>query len=170
VTPRDLVRPRRETRVNFDRLLVPVDFSPTSLAALGAAKRLASRFKSEILLLHVIELLVPIDFAGAAAVQLEEHHRHEARTRLERLEQQLVRIGIRARSRIVEGSPARAIVDVARKERIGTIVMGTHGAGGFTRFVVGSVTDRVVRSATCPVLTVRSTGKTATKKRGRKKA
>lgn len=156
--------------MNFDRILVPVDFSPTSLAALGAAKRLAGRFSSEVLLLHVIELLVPIDFAGGAAVQLEEHHRREATTRLARLAQQLERSGIRVRTRIVEGTAARAIVEVARKERAGVIVMGTHGAGGFTRFVVGSVTDRVVRSASCPVLTVRSADKAAAKARaGRKR-
>lgn len=155
--------------MNFDRILVPVDFSPTSLAALGAAKRLAGRFASEIVLLHVVERLLPIGDVAAVSVQVEEAYRRHAVARLARLEQQLERSGLRVRTKVVDGAPAPAIVQAARRERCGMIVMGTHGAGGFTRFVVGSVTDRVVRSASCPVLTVRSGG-TRAKKRGRRKA
>jgi nucleotide-binding universal stress UspA family protein len=58
---------------------------------------------------------------------------------------------------VMFGSPARAIVDYARDYAIDLIVMGTHGRSGFAHLLLGSVTERVVRTAECPVLTVRDT-------------
>jgi nucleotide-binding universal stress UspA family protein len=75
---------------------------------------------------------------------------------LQTIQQRLTKLGCKVRMVVKEGDPASAIVDVAAEESMGLIVMSTHGRSGFTRWITGSVTTKVLHEAPCPVLAVRS--------------
>lgn len=142
------------------RILVPVDFSPNSLAALDYAVEFSKPFKAEIALLFVVEPIyytVP-DFAGGAspamAALLDEQIR-SGRAQLLRLEQRYSRRRLKMRALLQTGTPHQAIVDTANQIKADLIIMATHGRTGVSHLLLGSVSERVVRAATCPVLTLR---------------
>ncbi len=145
------------------RILVPVDFSSGSLRALDYARELAVGTGAELLLLYVFE---PLDFSGYSETflpspqltQVLAAHRARAREHLKRLEGETPDRGIRVRSRLAEGAPAQRIVEIAREEEVDLVVIGTLGRTGLAHLLLGSVAERVVRLAHCPVLTVRSKG------------
>jgi universal stress protein A len=149
---------------SFTRILVPTDFSAASNAALALAKRIAATSGASLHLLHVLE-----DPFAAAAYAAEVYAPPPAGLReswLERakalLDAELTpdeRANFRSTQLVVFGTPARNIVDDAAANGIDLIVMGTHGRGGVQHLLMGSVAERVVRTAPCPVLTVRDTGK-----------
>lgn len=144
----------------FARILVPTDFSSPSDAALAYARGLAGTFDASLHLLHVVESTFlravvgdPHDQETAALRQLQERLTDEDRRRSRALP-------------VVERSdePADEIVSYARSRDVDLIVMGTHGRAGVAHLMMGSVAEKVVRSAPCPVLTVREalvTGETA---------
>jgi nucleotide-binding universal stress UspA family protein len=107
---------------------------------------------------HVVTY--PIDVGGwpeaygATFAGLREELRQDAALRLAKRAKSIT--GVKVSTDVREGSPARAIVDAARSRKCDLIVMGTHGSGGFTHLMLGSVAERVVRTAPCPVLTVSS--------------
>ena len=142
------------------RILVPVDFSPSSLKALDYAADFAKPLGAELCTLFVIEPIyyaVP-DLAGAAAGAvggLLEEQRKSAKTQLERLQGRYARKQIKLRTLLQTGTPYQAITDAAKSLKADMIVMSTHGRTGVTHLLLGSVAERVVRSATCPVLTIR---------------
>lgn len=143
------------------RILYATDLSPASEPAWDEAQRLGGLFGAEIVLLHVVALppLVPVevyipaqvyeDFLGSA--------RREAQERLDRVLGSVAGSGLKLRLRMDEGQPAPRILEVATEEAADVLVVGTHGRTGIERLVLGSVADRMVRQASCPVLTVRST-------------
>lgn len=142
------------------RILVPVDFSGDSLHALTYARDLVAPFGSEIVLLHVIE---PIYYAAPAdlymtspnlAVLLNEQERM-ATQQLGRLAADLQRKGARVRTLLKSGSAAHLIIETAARLGANLIVMATHGRTGLSHMFMGSVAEKVVRGAACPVLTVR---------------
>jgi nucleotide-binding universal stress UspA family protein len=130
----------------IQRLLVPTDFSVCSMRALRYAEELARRFGAEIVLVHVDESLVArSELAGLReAVAGEE---------LERLVALLEKRGVPARAVVRSGGAAEEIAEEA--ESADLVVMGTHGRTGLAHVLMGSVAERVVRHARCPVLTVR---------------
>jgi nucleotide-binding universal stress UspA family protein len=130
-----------------ERILVATDFSLCSLSALEYAEALARRLDAELLLLHAEGLPV----AGSEEADLT----HAAAEReLGRTAQRLGNNHLKARSLLRLGAPAEEILKAAETERASLIVMGTHGRKGVAHMVMGSVAERVVRSAPCPVLTV----------------
>lgn len=150
----------------IERILVPVDFSACSHVALEHATTFALRFGASIELLHVWELPA---FSGAAlpevVVNMPEggdatlHSFVESRAKraMESLVTTLERRGVtQARGHLEMGHPANTIVEVAKEGGFDLIVMGTHGRRGFSRLLMGSVAERVVQRAPCPVLTVRT--------------
>jgi nucleotide-binding universal stress UspA family protein len=148
--------------INFNKVICATDFSEPSLRALDHARILAGRFESELLLVYVVDD-VPTAVApvGGAAVdgainvtEYQEHLTEQARKRLEALAAEKSAAGPAIRWKVAEGRPSRKIVEVAEEEKADLIVLGTHGHGRFHRFLFGSVAERVVRSAPCPVLTV----------------
>ena len=144
----------------FTRILAPTDFSPTSDAALAYARALARKFGASLHLLHVFEepLLLGAVTAEAYVPEAPEVRAalmKEARECLEHRLRPDARAEPSATSEIVTGSPARAIADYAASAGMNLIVMGTHGRGGVAHLLLGSVAERVVRMAPCPVLTVR---------------
>jgi nucleotide-binding universal stress UspA family protein len=147
----------------FARILVPTDFSPPSAAALATAKELAARFGASIHLLHVLE--DPYATAGFAAEVygclppgLKEAWLKTAETQMLAAFPEREREPFRATAAVAFGSSARTIVEYADANGFDLIVMGTHGRGGVAHLLIGSVAERVVRTAFCPVLTVREMG------------
>ena len=141
------------------RILVPTDFSATADAALDYAFGLAARFGASLQLLHVLD--DPFVFEGMSA----EAYIAEAPTlRTAMLEDARERLRHRATPRedgvpieteVLFGHGARTIAEYAAERGVDLIVMGTHGRTGFAHLMVGSVAERLVRTAPCPVLTVR---------------
>lgn len=143
----------------FSKLLVPIDFTPHSAEAVYRAVDLAGRYDAELLLLYVYEpgdYPVPEGFMLYTPEQLDRLTT-EIQKRLEAARQDAVAAGARRVStRLAQGSAASAILDLARDEHFDLIVMGTHGRTGVGRWVMGSVAEKVVRGAPCPVLTVKA--------------
>ena len=123
------------------RILVPTDFSPLSTLALDHAIALASLCRASIHLLHVRS-------DAKQDVEGEE-------MRVAVLVSSCQREAIVATSQICAGEPAAAIVQAAIDRAVDLIVLGTHGRHGLAHLILGSVAEAVVRTAPCPVLTVR---------------
>jgi len=142
------------------RILHASDFSPASRAALSTAIDLARAQRATVLVVHVLSIVPP--FLGEGYVppkvwdEIEEGQRRGAQTQLDRLVARARRTGVRVKGLLVLGNPYLDIARTARRQRADLIVMGTHGRTGLTRALLGSVADRVLRTAHCPVLTVRS--------------
>ena len=140
----------------FKRILFPVDFSDRCRGAARYATATAERFRSELLLLHVVETPIArpgeLDF-GALAFESDLEARVEStRERLGSfLEPDIA--NLRTEFHIEQGDPARTIVRFAKENRVDLILMPTHGYGAFRRFILGSVTAKVLHDADCPVWT-----------------
>jgi nucleotide-binding universal stress UspA family protein len=146
------------------KIVCAVDFSPGCDAAVEQAARLARALNVELELLHVF--LVPsVSFPEGAVMAMPTYVAdlsNRAQTCLEEDRAKLADQGIRVTTRLLEGEPARTIVAHAEREHASMIVLGTQGRSGISRFLLGSVADRVVRSSSVPVLTVRDPGAPAT--------
>jgi len=144
----------------FSRILIPTDFSPPSEAALEYARILAAKFGSSLRILHVIDdPTASSDFVADGFAPSTEDIRtallEQARTRLDGLMNQVDRTRYHAHADAVLGMPAATIVEYATATHASLIVMGTHGRTGLAHLLMGSVAEQVVRTAPCPVLTVR---------------
>ena len=139
----------------FRRILCPTDFSEPSYHALRAANELAVHFSATLILLHVVPLAIDIptsaDFYVPSDVATAKARAKEA---LQDVVEQKISDEVRIRTRVVVGDPGDEIVKAAADENAGIIVTGTHGRTGWRRFIFGSVADKVVRFAPCPVLTI----------------
>lgn len=144
------------------RILVPTDFSPSSRAALEHAAELAERFRSTLVALHVCappSLSRADDAATVAGGRLETLgdlvHR-QAREEMDAFLAPLIeRPGLWFRRQIEVGDPVDTILQVAEDGEFDLVVMGTHGRAGLKRVLLGSVAEKVARTACCPVLTIR---------------
>jgi nucleotide-binding universal stress UspA family protein len=138
------------------RILVPVDFSERCLGAVRYAEALAARFSSEIILLHVLEPVryefSTLEFGGTVMTDLVATRTVQARKQLDGFLSSELKAS-RVRRILLEGDPARRIVEYAHTERVNLVAMPTHGYGPFRRFILGSVTAKVLHDADCPVLT-----------------
>jgi nucleotide-binding universal stress UspA family protein len=138
------------------KILLPVDFSERSLGATRYAQVLASHFQAEITLLHVLEPFryefSTLEFGGAVMSDLAANRSAQARKQLEAfLASELS--GVSLQRVLLEGDPAQQIVQYAQTQQIDVITMPTHGYGPFRRFILGSVTAKVLHDADCPVWT-----------------
>ena len=143
----------------FEKILVPVDFSPYSSAAIAAAVDLSRRYDGIVTLLHVFEpgrLVVPDGLMFYMPGQLENLLAEYAKL-LEKTKAETQAAGaLRIETRQAQGIASDEIVELARSEKFDLIVMGTHGRTGVKHALIGSVAERVVRTAPCPVLTVKT--------------
>lgn len=147
----------------FNRIMCATDFSEPSDKAFEYARTLALRFGAEITLLHVVE---PIALAASAragaeaaatAVSVEEIRLSMHDTAEDQLRSLATRYhspDLKLETRVVEGKAGEAIVAQADADDVDLIVIATHGHSGWHRFLFGSVTEKVIRSAHRPVLTV----------------
>jgi nucleotide-binding universal stress UspA family protein len=145
------------TTATVRQILCASDLSPASEPAWVTAQRLGRLFGAEVLLLHVIPP-VPIPMEGYFPPRLYQElvtgARREAEASLAAVVAGVAGPSPKVRSQVLEGSPAARIVDVAAEEGADLIVVGTHGRTGLDRVLLGSVADRVLRTAKCPVVTV----------------
>ena len=145
--------------ITLRRILIPIDFSPHSEQALKYGVALAEKFEAELFLIHAfqdVSIYQTEVVSGAPPIMPPvEQLTASARGAMERLvqEKNLQRFG--THTDIVEGAPVEEIVDYAKEKNIDLIVMGTHGRGWLAHVLMGSVAEKVVRKAPCPVLTVR---------------
>jgi nucleotide-binding universal stress UspA family protein len=143
--------------LDIKRILVPVDFSESSRRALDYAHRLAVKFDAALHLIHVCEIpstMTPaLDAYAIAYSDWSQRLEDEAEQQLKKIRSAIVDTAVT--TEVVCGRPALAIVDAAASNRVDLIVMGTHGHGAVMHALMGNVAERVVRSASCPVLTVR---------------
>ncbi|MFB3854875.1 MAG: universal stress protein [Vicinamibacterales bacterium] len=140
-------------------ILVPVDFSDASACALRYARALCGAFGSRLHLLHVVENVAAHAWTAEVYVTplpgLLDDVAREAAARLETLLTEEDRTRFRARPAVITGSPYAEVIRYAADHEIDLIVMGTHGRGTVEHVLLGSVAEKVVRKACCPVLTVR---------------
>jgi len=141
------------------RILVPTDFSATSDAALDFAKTIATTCEASLHLLHVFEdPFVPGAFTSETYAPMPPGMRaemvDEATAKLARRLPPDEQARFHGTTEIVTGVGAATIVEYAREQNIDLIVMGTHGRTGLAHVLIGSVAEKVVRTAFCPVLTV----------------
>lgn len=142
------------------RILVPTDFSATADAALDYACVLADRFGASIQLLHVLHDPFVADGMGADAFLSEaptmrEAMRQDAQDRLSHRAAPRPGITLHIETEVLFGHGARTIADYAESRGADLIVMGTHGRTGVAHLLLGSIAEKLVRTAPCPVLTVR---------------
>jgi universal stress protein A len=142
------------------RILVATDFSAASNAALAFARTLASRFGASLHLLHILEdpyvtgAFAPEVYAPPPA-GLRESWLRSAEATMAMLVTEADTTAFNATTDVVFGPIAHTIVERASQIGADLIVMGTHGRGGVAHLLMGSVAERVVRTAGCPVLTTR---------------
>jgi nucleotide-binding universal stress UspA family protein len=143
--------------IDVRTVLVPIDFSPSSGAVLEWAAHLAEEHKSKLVLLHAYHL--PVDFQQLEGAYLPPDFwtqvKADASQNLERHAAPLRARGLAVETSIREGYPASVIEDEARERRADLIVIGTRGHTGLKHLLLGSVAERVVQKAPCPVLTVK---------------
>jgi universal stress protein A len=159
--------------VMIKRILVPVDFSDTSLQALDYAIEFGKPFKPEIVVVFVVEPIyftAPTDlYAPTANVgMLLDEQRRIGREQLARLGADLKKRRVEARTVLQTGTAFQVITDTAKRLKADLIVMATHGRTGLSHVLLGSVAERVVRTAQCPVLTVRGGKRSAGKRKAKK--
>jgi nucleotide-binding universal stress UspA family protein len=140
--------------ITFKQILCPVDFSETSAHALTYAAAFATWYESQLTVLHVVPAFnesLAIDEPSSAP----HPYSHDVIiARLRRAIEQAGASTLNARPLAQEGRPAELIVNCGAAMKADLLVMGTHGLSGFRRLLLGSVTEKVVRTATCPLLTV----------------
>lgn len=145
---------------SLKRILVPIDFSLHSRRALAFAAEWAARFGSEVSLLHVIE---PVNAYGILAaepmvVPLPDYH-EQARAELAKLAQTGFPDAAKVSVHLRDGVPYDEITKAAHDLAADLIIIPTHGRTGLSHVLLGSTAERVVRHASCPVLTLRCAGR-----------
>jgi nucleotide-binding universal stress UspA family protein len=147
--------------IDIKRILLPTDFSSYAAAATKYACELVTKFDAELHLLHTLEVHLSSTPGFGMGLALPQYV-HESRAAAEKaltgvLDPQWA-VGRKVVQAVVEGSPKVEIVRYARTQQIDLIVLATHGRSGLAHVIIGSVAESVVRTAPCPVLTVRPEG------------
>jgi nucleotide-binding universal stress UspA family protein len=147
----------KDTPLAIQHILVPTDFSEYADYALDYAVELAKSFQARVTVLYVYYLpSIALGEVSPAVIDetleaMETNARQQAQKALARV----LNAGLQGDSVIVEGAPFQMIIDTAKEKAVDLIVMGTHGRTGLTHVLMGSVAERVVRMAPCPVLVTR---------------
>jgi nucleotide-binding universal stress UspA family protein len=144
--------------MQFRHILAPTDFSEYSKKAVASALELAQKFGAKLTILHVIEL-PPYPVEGyvppsLSATFLDDMER-QATVDLAQIVPEAEAAKVEVARLVAMGTPYRKIVETAEADHVDLIVMATAGRTGFSHLVLGSIAERVVRTASCPVLTMR---------------
>ncbi|MBI4566229.1 MAG: universal stress protein [Planctomycetes bacterium] len=137
----------------LERILIPLDGSATAEAILPQVALILKRKDSEVILARVVN--VPLSYRVDMARAIAEE-RLRAKSYVRDLAGKLAGDGVRARAEVLEGSAAESLLDLAERERVGLIAMTTHGRSGVSRWMLGSVTEKVLRGSQLPMLVVRN--------------
>jgi nucleotide-binding universal stress UspA family protein len=149
--------------INLKKILCPTDFSQPSYEALKIAAAVARYFGAELMVLHVIPPAPPpAPVADATFVPTfdlplyQEEMFASSEKALQDLVAQRVPQDVTAQALLLPGDPAREIIRAAEEQAVDLIIIATHGHTGWGRLVFGSVAEKVVRLAPCPVLTIKA--------------
>lgn len=144
------------TLPRVDRIMVPVDFGPSSWQVIGVATRIAEHYDAAITLVHVVDLeYYPYYGFGTDPFRtIEKNMIAASESKLAEYVTDLQGAGIIATAETVRGHPASSIRESAAEHDVDLIVIGSHGRTGMDRAMVGSVSEKVLRSAHCPVMVV----------------
>jgi nucleotide-binding universal stress UspA family protein len=140
-------------------ILCSTDFSPASMAGVKAATELAAHFGAEICLTYVVPTIPVPSSDPVYDFELPEYEKllhADAEKKLRALQAEMVAAKVSVRTMVGHGDAASEILLIAEKEHVGLIVIATHGWTGLRHLVFGSVAEKIVRRAQCPVLTVRT--------------
>ncbi len=144
----------------FSKILVPLDGSELAERALQTAYALATQSEGEVLLVRALvpeRVLVPDALSGYGLLWPErpqDEAQRDARAAMLRLREHAPK-GVRTRFQLLDGNAAESIVEAAADNKCDLIVMSSHGYSGMTRWVLGSVAEKVLHAAPCPVLVLR---------------
>ena len=147
----------------YHRILVPLDGSELAELALVPAALLARRFNAQLWLIFV---LVPVPLESGSSVRLARAAVDQAQEYLQDVQRRFEADGLAVRAIVRWGDPAGEILAAAQEGHADLIAMATHGRGGLGRWMIGSVADRVVRTATIPVLVVPARAAAAARRPG----
>ena len=140
------------------QVLCATDFSTTSRRALDAATAFAKSSNATLTILHVLAppIVAPEQYLDAATMaRIDKRGREWSIAELQKLSKRATRAGVETTLLVRHGDPADQIVRASRTAKADLIVTGTHGRRGWKRIFLGSVAQRVVALASCPVVTVR---------------
>ena len=145
--------------LSIKKILLPTDGSESSEEALRYASSFVKEFNVKVFLLTVVEVPHRIYDVYADEIALDQQESRLltlVNTRLDNMEKRARDLGVKDIVKISRfGHPYEEIINIAETENVDLIVMGTHGRSGIAHFLIGSVTEKVIRTAPCPVLVVR---------------
>jgi nucleotide-binding universal stress UspA family protein len=144
--------------MEFRHILAPTDFSEYSKKAVASALALAKKFGAKLTILHVIEPPpYPIDgyVPPSLSTTFLEDLERQASQELAQIVPEAEAVNVEVARLVALGTPSGKIIETAEAEQVDLIVMATAGRTGFSRLLLGSVAERIVRTASCPVLTIR---------------
>lgn len=141
--------------IRLQRLLIPIDFSASSLEALEYGLQFAKQLAASVTILHVLEpMAFALDFSLGRSEESRERRR-QAESRFETFRTRCMSHGLKVDTVLMPGIPADSILKHAETQKPDMVIMGTQGRRGISRILSGSVADTMLRLAGCPVLTVR---------------
>jgi len=147
--------------LRIERILCPVDFSESSATTYDHAQSLARHYQAKLFLQHVVDFVLPAYAYYAPATYLYENFRRiraGAQEQLQEFAKSHTRNGVQPECLVHEGEVTDSILSCAEAQTVDLIVMGTHGIKGFDRVILGSVAEKVLRKARCPVLVIPKPG------------
>lgn len=150
---RDVLIVPRDAEIQWNKILITTDGSKYSKAATGRAIDFAMAYGGELKVLSIVDM--PAEFYGEAPDAVEDLI-NKAKAYVEDVKKQAEAAGVKTETLVREGETYRIILDVAEDLGVNAIVMGSHGKTGLRRLLMGSVTEKVIGYASCPVLVVKS--------------
>lgn len=142
----------------FKRILCPTDFSEPACKAIKAGAELAGTFSAELILMHAVGAIPALDTpTGMVGFDVSAYQKELTDSAEKSLQERLkkhVPESVTARAMVVHGEAAHEVLRVAGEEDVDLIVLSTHGEAGWRHRIFGSVTEKVLRHAACPVLTI----------------
>jgi nucleotide-binding universal stress UspA family protein len=147
--------------IKLKKVLVPTDFSDSAKHAFSYGVSFAREYEAELVLLHVVENLTvgyASDLFPVPMAEVFQEISGYARAELAKLAEEAKQKGVVVSELVAQGKPSAEIIRYAAENEIDMIVLGTHGKGMLDQALFGSTTERVVRRAPCPVLSVRMAG------------
>lgn len=147
-------KPRESFQFNLKKIMIPVDFSEHSLKALHYAKAFAKQYKAKLAVVHVVEQMVyPGDWMYPP-ITVTEWAGEKRQEVLKKLQHFIKKAGIEAELMVRLGRAWQEIIEAAKEQESDLLITSTHGYTGLKHALLGSVAEKVIRHAPCPVLTV----------------
>ncbi len=143
-------------RIEPNKIMCAIDFSEFSRQVLVYGRSLAKRFEAKLVLCHVVSNMVLVSSAGQAYIassRIERERREDALAGLNAMADEL---GFETEVLVVAGHPADTLSETAAEMDVDLVIAATHGGSGIRRFLVGSVTDRLVKTLACPLMVLHS--------------